>query len=79
MLGRLLAGIRPSHLAALGALLISVSAQVAAWPSWAAGMTPAGLAGVVGSIGATLIALFADKPRDPQALTRFTDPTPKAR
>lgn len=65
--------IKPSHLAALGALLISVVGQMAGWEDWSALRTPAGAAGVLGAIGGTLVALFSEKPRDPNAQTRRSD------
>ena len=64
---------KAGHLAALGALLISVTAQISSWPDWSPIYTPAGAGGIGAAIGATLIALFSDKPRAADAQTRSGD------
>jgi len=68
--------IKPVHLAALGALLLSVVAQMSGWKDWSVISTPVGAAGVLGAIGSTLVAMFSDKPRSADAATRSYDPKP---
>lgn len=65
--------IKPAHLAALGALLVSIVGQMAGWQDWSVLQTPAGAAGVLGAVGGTLVALFSDKPRSAEAQTRAGD------
>lgn len=61
------------HVAALGLLMTSVSAQIGTLADWSGASKPVFIAAVLSSIGATLIALFSDKPRDPNAKSREGD------
>lgn len=65
--------IRASHLGALGLLLTSIAAQVATLTEWSAATKPVFIAAVLTAIGSTMVALFSDAPRDPNAKSRSTD------
>ena len=69
----MLSAIKTVHVAAVGALLVSVVGQMSGWTSWDQALTPPGMAGLLGAIGGTLVAMFSDKPRDPNAQTRSGD------
>lgn len=67
-------GIKAPHLAAMGLLLTSIAAQFATLTDWSQATRPVFIGALLTAIGSTLVALFSDKPRDPEAQTRISDP-----
>lgn len=65
--------LKGAHVAALGLLLTSVGSQIGALSDWTGARKPVFIAAVLTSIGSTLIALFSDKPRDPDTKSRQSD------
>lgn len=65
--------LQASHVGALGLLMTSIAAQIATLTDWSSAKKPVFIAAILTAIGSTLIALFSDKPRDPDTKSRATD------
>lgn len=61
------------HIAALGLLMTSIAAQVATLTDWTSATKPTFIGAILTAIGSTLIALFSEKPRDPDTKSRASD------
>lgn len=62
------------HWMLLAGLMAAIGVQLAGLKTWAEAASPLFVGGLFGQVAVVITSIFTERPRDPEALTRSSDP-----